>query len=474
MTTVTEGAASPPPPRSIPGLAAVRFGLEQLGFTARGVRDAVGGEGPLLSDGTRGPVIDRELERTAAPLATLVRLLVLERPQSPDDADPRAVELIDAAGLLVEEGGLLHSLARVVPHNELLIASDTVTTETVDHVAAVHGPSATLANTTVRRRVARAADVATGNGVQALISASHCDHVVATDVNERCLAFAEFNARLNGIDNVEFRAGSFFEPLGGERFDLVVCNPPYVISPESRFVYRDSGMRGDAVSELVVQELPGHLADDGFGTVLISWRIDGDDEFARPASWLAGRGCDAWLLHTRTDDPVSAAVAWNRGIADRASVRERVDAWVAYFEELGIQRIGYGALVVHRRGAADTWFRSETLPPQLPAPSSAQLQRMFAADVTGLLDRPLTLVDGVVADRSAVFEHGRPRFASANVRLDDGLGIGVELDQTAAALLDLLDGRRPLRESLPSDAADALLEYAEQLARHLVERGLAV
>ena len=87
-----------------------------------------------------------------------------------------------------------------------------------NHVAGVHRPSATLAELTVRRPVEAALDVATGCGIQALLTAPHAGRVVATDVNERALAFAEFNAALNGIENVEFRAGSFFEPAAGERF----------------------------------------------------------------------------------------------------------------------------------------------------------------------------------------------------------------------------------------------------------------
>ena len=114
-------------------------------------------------------------------------------------------------------------------------------------------PSNTLANLTVRRPVARALDVGTGNGIQALLASRHAEHVVATDVNERALAFARFNLALNGVSNVELRQGSFLEPVEGERFDLVVANPPYVISPESSFVFRDSGLGRDRVSELVVR-----------------------------------------------------------------------------------------------------------------------------------------------------------------------------------------------------------------------------
>ena len=73
-----------------------------------------------------------------------------------------------------------------------------------------------LAALTPRRRVARALDVGTGNGVHALLAAAHSDHVIATDVNPRALAFTEINAALNGLDNIETRLGSLFEPVAGE------------------------------------------------------------------------------------------------------------------------------------------------------------------------------------------------------------------------------------------------------------------
>ena len=76
---------------------------------------------------------------------------------------------------------------------------------------------------------------------------------MATDICERALNFAEMNARLNDITNIEFRAGSFFEPARGEKFDRIVSNPPFVISPASSFVYRDGGLGSDGVSEHVVR-----------------------------------------------------------------------------------------------------------------------------------------------------------------------------------------------------------------------------
>jgi methylase of polypeptide subunit release factors len=134
--------------------------------------------------------------------------------------------------------------------DELLIASDHAGAAEMhaDHVPGVHRPSVALAHLTVRGEGERALDLCTGNGIQALLLAAHAERVVATDVNVRALAYATFNAALNGADNIETRPGSFFEPVEGEEFDLIVANPPYVVSPESAYLFRDGGMSGDGVS----------------------------------------------------------------------------------------------------------------------------------------------------------------------------------------------------------------------------------
>ena len=106
----------------------------------------------------------------------------------------------------------------------------------------------------IREPVGRALDLGTGCGVQALHLAAHAGEVVATDVNTRALWMTRLNAALNEVD-VDVREGSFFEPLRGERFDLIATNPPFVISPATgeRLVYRDSGLPGDRVVEDIVR-----------------------------------------------------------------------------------------------------------------------------------------------------------------------------------------------------------------------------
>ncbi len=312
---------------------------------------------------------------------------------------------------------MLRPRVRIVPHDDLLIACDLSERKDADHVAGVHRPSVALAALTVRRPVATALDVGTGNGVQALLASRHAERVVGTDINERALAFAEFSAALNSVTNIEFRPGSFFEPVEGERFDLVVSNPPYVISPETALIFRDSGKPGDSVSADLVAELPRHLAEGGFGSAMISW-IAGDDPTERPRAWLDSSGCDAWVIHTGTDDALATAAAWNRAAATEVEgYAERIDAWLAYYERLGIGAIAYGTVVVRRRSGGGNWVRTAELPADRLNDASEHLQRMFAAhdQLDSVLDTPLVLVDDAP---------GRPHRPTRGQRVEVRLGRG--------------------------------------------------
>jgi release factor glutamine methyltransferase len=74
------------------------------------------------------------------------------------------------------------------------------------------------------------ADLGTGSGAIALAIAHERPdaRVVATDQSADALLQARHNARLLGLERVEFRSGDWLAPLAGERFDLIASNPPYV------------------------------------------------------------------------------------------------------------------------------------------------------------------------------------------------------------------------------------------------------
>src|SRR5262249_26007997 len=157
-------------------------------------------------------------------------------------------------------------------------------------------------------------------------------HVIATDVNPRALAFTGLNAALSGIDHVETRRGSLFEPVAGERFELIVCNPPFVVSPERRWTYRDGSLEGDELTAQVVREAAEHLADGGFATMLGSWLgRDDDAPDERVWEWVQGVGCDAWILPVDEATPLEHAERWNTHLEqDRAAHDDAVARWTDY------------------------------------------------------------------------------------------------------------------------------------------------
>ncbi len=79
----------------------------------------------------------------------------------------------------------------------------------------------------------RVLDLCTGSGAIAISLAKELPAatVIATDVSPEAGAIAAKNAERNAVaDRVTVRVGDLFAPLAGERFDLIVANPPYIAS----------------------------------------------------------------------------------------------------------------------------------------------------------------------------------------------------------------------------------------------------
>jgi hypothetical protein len=462
---MTAADAVPSTAGRAPALARLARDLAAAGLAPAPLRALLGAAAGPLVDGPTEPARRYRLEADASAAAVLARLYVLGDAVPADDVDAHLGDLADRlvdAGLAVAEGTALRGTVRLVPHEGLLVASDRPRDQLPrDHVAGVHRPSALLAHLTVRRTPSRALDLGTGCGIQALLAARHAERVVATDVNERALAVTALNCALNGIANVELRAGSLFEPVAGERFGLVVANPPYVISPAHDLIFRDSGMPDDAVSAAVVRGAATALAADGHATVLVSWVADGDDALARPAGWVDGAGCDAWILHTGSDDVYTTAAQWNAGAGDGgASVRR----WLDWYAQRGIAQIAYGAVVLHRRDGP-TWTRATPIPRGTVA-AGGQLEQMLAVPPGPPPATARVRISPAVRLRTAA-ALGEAGWQAQEIELArvQGIPFTVGLDAGAAALVAQLDGR-PLADVEPPDEAPAA-------AQRLLELGLA-
>lgn len=401
-------------------------------------------------------------------LATLIKLLYLGAGVDAAEAEaafaPLTLERLEAMGVL--QGGL--PLLEIIPMGRVLIASDPEReTRRRDRIPGPGKASRTLAAVTPRDRVARALDMGTGSGVQSLLLAAHADEIVATDVNPRALEFTAFNAALNGFTGIEVREGSLFEPVEGEQFELVVSNPPYVISPDTDIPFRDGGLPGDSFSEAVVRQAPGVLREGGFAQVMVNWVIRaGEPAVAPPTRWVRGAGCDAVVLHTSSSAPLEYVTSWNSLLRfDPAAYGEAIERWVEHFAQEGIERIGGGVVVLRRRTSRENWVLAlDAADPQRGA--DAQIRRLFAAqdylrahDDEALLEASFAPAEDHVVELS--LRSGS--VVSAQVSMTGGLGLSAPLDQTAADLLGKLAPGRSLR--------DVGGEAAVPRVRRLVELG---
>ena len=464
MMAAMRGMTVPPPATDdTSSLALFRSLLETAPFEAGSIQELLGTESGVLTRPRDYPVHLRRIATDESALAMLTRLFLLLAEVDVVSADqalaPLGVEGLERLRLVETLDDRVRATVRIVPHGRLVLASDLPGLVGAEHVAGIHGPSATLGHLTVRRPVARALDVATGSGIQALLAARHAERVVATDVNERALAFAAFNAAVNGVDNVELRHGSFFEPVHGERFGLVVCNPPYVVSPDSEYLFRDSGLGGDRVSSELVGALPSLLEDGAFGSIMVSWIQDEVDEPAdRPRRWLEGSGCDAWILHSSTDDALATAAGWHRDAATADEYGERIDRWLDYYRREGIGAVSYGAIVMRRRVGGGNWVRSTRLPSGRVGPADAHLRRLFAAqDALADLTRRRTARPQVGPRRSRGARAGARRARRP---------VGATLDHARTRGGDRLPGR-----SRPDDDGDRASPRRRETAPRGAGRG---
>lgn len=444
----------------------VRSVLAEAGFDEDAVRATIGSV-PIPA---AAPLRARRIRE---PRAALVRLFVLGE-DVPAAELPIDLEPLEAAGLARRDGDSVCPLVRVTPYAGMVFAHDEAAGADSDFVTGINNATRTLAALTVRQDVERALDLGTGCGVQALLATRHAQQVVATDVNVRALQYAKLNCHLNSRP-IDLRAGNLFEPLADESFDLIVSNPPYVISPDTDYVFRDSGLRRDLLCREVVRGAAERLRPGGYATILCNWICDAAEASWKPlVEWVEGTGCDALLLTHEPIDPLTYATRWNEPRAkDPQAFSAAVDRWLAYYDDERVAAIGFGSIVL-RNGDTDPWIRGLVL--QTPAVGDAgkHLLRLFAATdnplPADLTDVRLALVAGHRLDQTLRYRN-EYTIASVTMSLEEGVGTLAQIDALALPVLFALDGEVTVGEALAKlDQKDAAI--ATTALRELYDLGL--
>lgn len=479
------------------GVRRVRDALLAAGYTTEGVAALLGPAATrALSRGETVPA--RRATSGGSPLETLVRLFLLQL-TVPDSAAKAALPG-DARelGLLDSHPDGTRAVVDVRPYGEVGEHGDAAPAWWVvsdlgtgldsserrlpdDHVLGVGGASTMLAQLTPRAPVGTTFDIGTGCGVQALHASRHSERVVATDVSPRALHLAQLSAGLSAVD-VELREGSLLEPFAAQQADLIVSNPPFVVSPAGTHTYRDGGLRLDGVCARLIRGAPQLLAPVGDLVLLANWvHITGDDWRERVAGWLPGHGVDALVVQREVLDPAEYVAMWLRDSGESADL-SAYDAWLQAFEQARVEGVGMGFVRIRRtdvaaRSVLIDWPHpvEQPLAPHL----TSWLDRrawLAACDDDGLLGARLCVASDVVQEQ--IGQPGADDPEHVVLRRLGGLRPAVRVDTATAALVGASEGTltvAALVAAVASVLGDDPHTLAERLlpeVRDLVDQGV--
>jgi hypothetical protein len=432
------------------------------------------------------------LRRTdvTSPLHTLLALLHAGHQVSVADIsrifEPWLLKELLEEGILSRDAEMIVSPYRMSAAGGLLILHDPYPPLQPDYVSGINPAARTLASLTMRMPVETALDVGTGCGYQALLLAKQAKSVVAVDILPRALWLTTFNAQLNEVTNISCREGNFFDPVRGEHFDLIVCNPPFIVSPDTDYFFRDSGLGGDSVSEMVLKSAIEHLTEGGFATVLVNWGLKRDQEWDEPGrAWLAGRPCDAMFVRWDTAEPLAYAATWNAHLAQisKQQYGASLDRWVEYMASLDFDSIAeLGVVLRHRPG--QNWVVGFAATESPSGDATGQVTRIFAAQdyieehgSGDLLDQHFALINGHRLDQAMEFVNGSYEIHAAFMHPSAGLGLHGEVPANIIPVLFNLSAGT-LREVVTSFARDMdadldeSMQNAAAMVEQLLRRGL--
>ncbi|MGW2298387.1 DUF7059 domain-containing protein [Streptomyces violaceorubidus] len=424
---MSNASLSPLPSADRPDVTArLRDALLGASFTADGLLELLGAPAyAALSRSETVPAL--RATRGDTPLELLVRLFLLQQPvPRARVADVLPVDACLESGWLDRVGDdEVAATVDVRPYGgsdgeDWFIVSDLgcavggaggIGRHARGVVLGVGGASTTLAGLTVRTPVSAALDLGTGSGIQALHAAAHATRVTATDVNPRALHITALTLALSGAPAADLREGSLYAPVADdETYDLIVSNPPFVISPGARLTYRDGGMSGDDLCRSLVQQTGERLNEGGFAHFLANWQhVEGEDWTDRLRSWVP-RGCDAWIVQREVQDVTQYAELWLRDAGDHrgdpADYQARYDAWLDEFEARKVKAVGFGWITLRRTAAAEPSVVAEEWPHPVEQPLGETVRAHFdrvdylrSHDDAALLEAHFTLAGEVVQEQ---------------------------------------------------------------------------
>lgn len=470
---------------------AVREVFEQANFNERAIIEHVGKSSVSALSICEGPHLEW-LTRHGQPLDTLIRLFVgnlaVPIPAARAAVKPTELSMWLELGLLKQvDGEMVRRGVQITPYDGFYVASDNSVAGNSDvnkdYVMGIATSTLMLGLFTVRNHSTHTLDLGCGGGYQAFRAARHSDQVIASDFVPRACNLARFNVQLNGIENVEVRQGDMFASVEGERFDLIVANPPFVISPSSKFSFRDNPRGGEGICREVAREAGRFLNEGGHCQFLASWiHPRGRDWKARLAEWFEDNGCDVWVLAEHNEPAAVHASNWlwpQFGRQPEIFARE-YEQWIRFYEEQEIESISFGLITMRKRASTTGhMLRIDEAPKRKIGPCGSDFVRGFAlfdylnelSSERDLLSAKLRVSPHVRLIQECIAEDEGWQVVHAQLRKAKGMGYTAAIDMTTAAMLAHCNGTLTLGEVI--EALGGMLGVASDELEPVILRSAA-
>jgi hypothetical protein len=301
------------------------------------------------------------------------------------------------------------------------------------------------------------AEMCGGTGVAAIEASRFARQSWTLDITERSTRFAEFNALLNGAENVSALQGDLYEPVRGLTFDRIVAHPPYVPAFQQELIFRDGGADGEQITRRIVEGLPEFLRPGG-RFYCVCQATDREDapleQRLRRMLGAAEGDFDVLVVElTKPTNPTEfyARQAWFRDGAGFAEVEGRHKA----FKEMKVTRLVYSLIVIQRRDRGRPVFTARkeaaaTRAPQVDWIVDWETLCAGARVAEGLLDRAVAVTPWVRVDVRLAVSGGKFESVGTGVRSELPAGFDADCPSWMGAFLTKCDGRTTVREHLAS------------------------
>lgn len=191
-------------------------------------------------------------------------------------------------------------------------------------------------------------ELCAGTAPAALLASRSAKNIWATDIAERSIDFAKFNAALNGIQNVNILQGDLYQPVEGRIFDRIAAHPPYVPVLRPAEIFYGGGEVGEEITQRIVEGLPSKLKPGGrFYCRTMGTERPGRSFESRVREWLGANHAefDVALFTLQSFEPrqfaLEETLAKNGG-------RDQYAQWEKLFTKNDVRGLLLGVVIIQR------------------------------------------------------------------------------------------------------------------------------